>query len=60
MNILDDIKFSLHKIKEKIISLDSSEKHLQYLEAYTDDPDLSTLLQMLRNMKYDDIKGNYA
>ncbi len=55
--MLESIKASLNKIKEKFITFDSPDKLIEHLHNYKEDPDLTHLLNILQQLKYDQIKG---
>ena len=60
MSILENINYSLNKIKEKLNQFTCPQKLTDFLERHRDDSDLSTLLEILKKMSYDDIKGKRA
>jgi hypothetical protein len=57
--MLESIKASLNKIKEKMITIDSADNLIEYLHNYKGDTDLTHLLNILRQLTYDDIKGEH-
>jgi hypothetical protein len=57
--MLECIQSSLNKIKDKCLNL-NEQNLIDYLENYQDDIDLSTLLEVLRKMNYDEINSIYS
>ncbi len=55
--MLESINMHLKKIKEITIQMESEGKLIDYLENYKHDTDLSSLLNELQKLTYDEIKG---
>ena len=55
--MLESIKLCLNKIKEKTIQMETEDKLIDYLENYKQDIDLSSLLDEMQKLTFEQIKG---